>query len=252
MSTKVHGTTSGKRAGHGLANDARVSPIEGAGAAPKGGVTRATTTPDCSQRISSVVTPNSRKSTSFQSKPRSPCTELASRGRAVPGRPPSWRTWGRWQCAVRCPRMSRGETTLHMFVKKMSEDDSVQKKPPSTTPRTRCQNCKSKNRPPSGQNCGHRAPNAHRADNERSVDLLLHASTRVLFHLETNMPKCRRANSGVLIMQPPEKYVSEGDGEKVAPLVKPPTRSQTERPEDPPSGREQCNEKSKGTDAVEG
>ena len=45
----------------------------------------------------------------------------------------------------------------------------------STTPRMRCQNCRSKNRPPSGQNCGHRAPNAHRADNKRSVDLLLHA-----------------------------------------------------------------------------
>ena len=29
------------------------------------------------------------------------------------------------QCAVRCHRMSPGETTLHMPVKKMSEDDSV-------------------------------------------------------------------------------------------------------------------------------
>ena len=56
---------------------------------------RCDTTPDCSQWISSVVTPNNRKSTSFQSKLRSPCTERALRGRGVPGRPPSWRTWGR-------------------------------------------------------------------------------------------------------------------------------------------------------------
>ena len=38
------------------------------------------------------------------------------------------------------------------------------------------------------------------------------ACTWVWFHLETNMPKCRRANSGVLIMEPAEKYVSECDG----------------------------------------
>ena len=96
MSTKVHGTTCAEaremeRRDNGLASDVRVSPDEGAG--PPRGVTRGMTTQDCSQRISSVVTPNS-KSTLFQSKPRSPCTERASRGRAVPGRP-SWRTWGR-------------------------------------------------------------------------------------------------------------------------------------------------------------
>ena len=39
---------------------------------------------------------------------------------------------------------------------------------------------------------------------------LLHAPW--FFHLERNTPKCRRANSGVLIMEPAEKYVSEGDG----------------------------------------
>ena len=81
------------------------------------------------------------------------------------------------------------------------------------------------------------------------MDLLLHASTWVWFHLETNMPKCRRTISGVLIMELPEKYVSEGDGEKEASLVEPPTRCQTERPEDLPSGREPCHEKSKGTGA---
>ena len=66
MSTTVHGTTCAQarepgRADDGLANDVRVSPDEGAGAALEGGVTRATTTPGCSQRFSSVVTPNSRK-----------------------------------------------------------------------------------------------------------------------------------------------------------------------------------------------
>ena len=50
------------------------------------------------------------------------------------------------------------------------------------------------------------------------------ACSRVWFHLETNMPKCRPANSEVLIMEPSEKYVSEGDGVKEAPLIKPPTR----------------------------
>ena len=53
-------------------------------------------------------------------------------------------------------------------------------------------------------------------------------------------------------MEPPEKYVSECDGEKEAPLVEPPTRCQTERPEDPPSGREPCHEKNTGTGAAVG
>ena len=64
--------------------------------------------------------------------------------------------------------------------------------------------------------------------------------------------KCRRANSGVLIMELPQKYVSEGDSEKEAPLVEPPMRCQTERPEDLPSGRELCPEKIKGTGAATG
>ena len=68
------------------------------------------------------------------------------------------------QCAVKCHHTSPGETKLHLPVKKMSEA-------PSTRPRTRRQNCRSQNRPPSRQNRGHRKPNAHRADNERSVDL---------------------------------------------------------------------------------
>ena len=49
-----------------------------------------------------------------------------------------------------------------------------------------------------------------------------------------------RVNSEVLIMEPPEVYGK-------LPWEKPPTRGQTERPEDPPSGREPCHEKSKGT-----
>ena len=51
-------------------------------------------------------------------------------------------------------------------------------------------------------------------------------------------------------MEPPEKYVSEGDGVQEAFLVEPPTRCQTERPEDLPSGREPCHEKSKGNGAA--
>ena len=43
------------------------------------------------------------------------------------------------------------------------------------------------------------------------------ACTWVWFHLETNMPKCRRANSVVLITEPSGKHVSEGDGVKEAP-----------------------------------
>ena len=53
-------------------------------------------------------------------------------------------------------------------------------------------------------------------------------------------------------MEQPEKYVSEGDGVQEAPLVEPPTRCQTERPEDLPSGREPCHEKIKGTGAAVG
>ena len=53
-------------------------------------------------------------------------------------------------------------------------------------------------------------------------------------------------------MELPQKYVSEGDSEKEAPLVEPPTRCQTERPEDLPSGPELCHEKSKGTGAAVG
>ena len=87
----------------------------------------------------------------------------------------------------------------------------------STTPRTRRQNCRPKNRPPSGQICGHRASNAHRADNERS------GCTWVWFHPETNMPKCRRADSGVLIKEPPEKHVSEGNLRRGAKLRGPKT-----------------------------
>ena len=136
MSTKVHGTTCAQarepgRPDNGLANDVRVSPTdEGAGAAPgRGGVTRGTTTQDCSQRISSVVTPNSRKSTSFRSKrcPADPLLGAAGVGGSV---------------AVRCHRMSPVETTLHLPIAAFagtpsftaaSQSSSVE---PSITPRT--------------------------------------------------------------------------------------------------------------------
>ena len=50
-----------------LANDVRVSPTD----------EHVGVTPDCCQPISSVVTPNSKKSTSFESELRSPCECLA-------------------------------------------------------------------------------------------------------------------------------------------------------------------------------
>ena len=93
--------------------------------------------------------------------------------------------------------MSPGETTLQMPVKKTPEDDSVWKKP-STTPRTWTKL---------------RSPSTQRASRgQRALGGPPSACTWVWFHLETNMPKCRRANSRVLIMEPPEKCVSEGDG----------------------------------------
>ena len=48
------------------------------------------------------------------------------------------------------------------------------------------------------------------------------------------------------MLEPPEKYASEGDGERKAPLVEPPTRCQTDRPEDHRDGHK----KSKGTGAA--
>ena len=134
------------------------------------------------------------------------------------------------QCAMRCQRMSLGETTQHVTVTKIPKDDRVWKTP-STTPRPRCQNCRPKNPPPSGHNCGHRAPNAHRADNERLVDLLLHAPGFGSISKQTCQNVAARTRL-VLSMEPPEKYVSECDGVQEAPLVEPPTRCQTERPED--------------------
>ena len=68
----------------------------------------------------------------------------------------------------------------------------------------------------------------------------------------TSMPKRPHTNPGVLITEPPEKFVSEGDGVQKAPPAKPPTRCQTERPEDLPSGRGPCHEKSKGFGAAVG
>ena len=57
--------------------------------------------------ISTVVTLKSKTSTSFPSKPRSPCTERASRGRTMPDRPPSCRTCGRRRVKI---NVRRGNT----------------------------------------------------------------------------------------------------------------------------------------------
>ena len=79
-------------------------------APPRAGcVARGTTTLDCSQRISSVVTPNSRKSTSFQSKPWSPCTQRASRRLRALGGPPSVCTWVWFRLETNMPKMSPRE-----------------------------------------------------------------------------------------------------------------------------------------------
>ena len=71
---------------------------------------------------------------------------------------------------------------------------------------------------------------------------------------ETLQPStCRRRVFGVAgSAAQPEKCVSEGDGVQEAPLVEPPTRCQTERLEDLPSGREPRHHKSKGTCAPVG
>ena len=55
-----------------------------------------------SQRISSVVTPNSRKLVSSQSKLRSRCTERALWGTRVLRRPPSGCTLGYISCQKKC------------------------------------------------------------------------------------------------------------------------------------------------------
>ena len=96
MSVKAHRTTGAQTTEPGhhngeFVNDVQVSPIdEGAGVVEEDELSRAARRPpDCSQRISSVVTPNSWKSTSFQSKPRSPSTQRASRGQRALGGPPA-------------------------------------------------------------------------------------------------------------------------------------------------------------------
>ena len=79
------------------------------------------------------------------------------------------------------------------------------------------------------------------------MDILLHALGFGSISKQTS----QNVAAGVLIWNRP-RNMSEGDGEKEAPLVEPPTRCQTERPEDLPSGREPCHEKSKGTGAATG
>ena len=219
MSTEVHGTTCAQarepgRRDNGLANDVRVSPTdEGAGAAPGEEVSHAARRPRTAASGSPPSSKSGARQTSF----------LAHLGSVL----------FQSQCAVRCHRMNSGETTLHMPEKKISEDDCLQKTS-STTPRAMWQNCRSKNR---------------RIARTTSVDLLLHAPGFGSISKQTcqNVPR----ELGVLFLEPPEN-VSESDGEKKAPLVEPPTRCQTERPEDLPLGRETCHEKSKGTGAAVG
>ena len=75
-----------------------------------------------------------------------------------------------------------------------------------------------------------RSLSAHRADNERSVDLLLHAPGFGSTSKQT--------------------YQNVTAWEAL--LMEPPTRCQTERPEEPPSRREPCHKKSEGTGAAVG
>ena len=110
-------------------------------------------------------------------------------------RPPSWRTWGQCLfskplCGEVSPHEPGGNDPAYAREKDIRRRQCVENPLDITSDEV-------KNRPPSGQNCGHRAPKAHRADNERS------GCTWVWFHLETNVPKCRRANSGVLIWNRP-------------------------------------------------
>ena len=106
--------------------------------------------------------------------PRSPCTERAWRGKVVPG----WRTWSRCffqnQCAVRCQRMSRG-----------GNDPAYARE--KDTRRRRCGKKTLNNTSGRGAKIAGRRIDLllgkiavtetpkRRADNERSVDLLLHA-----------------------------------------------------------------------------
>ena len=152
------------------------------------------------------------------------------------------------QCAVRCRHMSPEETTLHMPAKKTSEDDTVQKTPLDNTsdevPKLQVEESTS-------FWTDLRSPSTQRASRgQRALGGPPSACTWVWFHLETNVPKCRRANSGGVDLEPSEKYVSEGDGVKGAPLIKHPTRCQTGRPEERPLGREPCHEKSEGSSAA--
>ena len=89
--------------------------------------------------------------------------------------------------------MGPGETTLHMPVKKVSEDDSLWKTSLDNTsdevPKLQIEESTSfwtKLRSPSTQRA---------ARGQRALGGPPSACTWVWFHLETNMPKCRRANS---------------------------------------------------------
>ena len=173
-------------------------------------MTRGTTTLDCSQRISSVVT-NSKKSTSFQPKPWSPCTKRASRGRAVPSRPSSWPGVGVISKPV-C-----GEVSTH----EPGGNDPAYAREKDNRRRQCVENSPRQHLGRGAKIAGRRtdllldkiAVTEHptriaRTTSARWTSFCMHLG---LVPSRNKHVKCLRANSGVLIMEPPEKYVSEGD-----------------------------------------
>ena len=132
MSIKVHGTTRAQarelgRRDNGLANEVRVSPDEFAGVAPRcdtehddPGLQPADFlrrhTEQQEINVIPIKTAVAVHRTRIARKSGAQQTSCLAHLRSV---------LFQNQCAVRCHRMSPGEMTLHMPVKKMSEDDSV-------------------------------------------------------------------------------------------------------------------------------
>ena len=257
MSTNVHETTCAQarepqRRGNGLV---RVSPThEGAGAAPgRGGVTcearrprtAASGSPPSSHRIANQRHSNQNRGRRAPNAHRAEERCLADLLLGAPRVGVISKTSVR----VRSRHMRPGETTLHTHSKKTSEDDGVRK----TT----------------RQHLGRGAKIA-----SRRTDLLLdkiavteHPTriarttsarwTSLCMHLglvpsrnkhakmlprELGSVDCRTARDMCVRRW---RCVGSSPGE-------PPTRCQTQRPEDLPSGREPCHEKSKGTGATVG
>ena len=125
--------------------------------------------------------------------------------------------------------MSPGETTLHMPVKKMSEDDSVQKTPLENTsdevPKLQVE-----------ESTLLQDRIAVTEDPTRIVRTTSARWTSFCKHLGLVLfgnkhAKMSPRELGSVDLEPHEKYVSEGDGVWEAPLVEPPTWCQTERPD---------------------